>query len=323
MEVKAKDCGAGGRRTGIARASCSTPGLANSSGLAGHYLMDQLYGVSVVASVPEARDGKAPAGLMGGSASGAALPQSQKGREAHELHQRLLPERCKRRQSSRTTTSPPMAKSSSRSSKAYAGSGVTGSIYGERVASLRESRPASTRTSWTRGAFPVIHMEYRNSQNEMNLAKDAADTLEELFRACGWDILSKTDRSFPPSRSIHEMGTCRFDGRDDPKKSVLNRWNQWSHDIKNLFVVDAAGFVTCGWQNPTMTILALSLRRLKPPRGPDSPTRGMTPRARTTCETVAAPAPRGPTKPRDSSHTDPPASGVIPSSLTGIARRTS
>jgi choline dehydrogenase-like flavoprotein len=53
------------------------------------------------------------------------------------------------------------------------------------------------------------------------------------------------------------MGTCRIG--DDPKTSVLNRWNQ-SHDIKNLFVVDAAGFVTCGWQNPTMTILALSMR---------------------------------------------------------------
>jgi choline dehydrogenase-like flavoprotein len=46
---------------------------------------------------------------------------------------------------------------------------------------------------------------------------------------------------------------------DDPKKSVLNRWNQ-THDIKNLLVVDGACFVTCGWQNPTMTILAISMR---------------------------------------------------------------
>jgi choline dehydrogenase-like flavoprotein len=46
---------------------------------------------------------------------------------------------------------------------------------------------------------------------------------------------------------------------DNPKTSVLNKWNQ-SHDIKNLFVVDGAAFVTCGWQNPTMTILALSMR---------------------------------------------------------------
>jgi choline dehydrogenase-like flavoprotein len=46
---------------------------------------------------------------------------------------------------------------------------------------------------------------------------------------------------------------------DDAKTSVLNKWNQ-SHDIKNLFVVDGAGFVNSGWQNPTMTILALAMR---------------------------------------------------------------
>ena len=43
-------------------------GIANSSGVLGHYLHDQIYGVNVTASVPEARDGKRPQGLMGGSA---------------------------------------------------------------------------------------------------------------------------------------------------------------------------------------------------------------------------------------------------------------
>ncbi len=46
---------------------------------------------------------------------------------------------------------------------------------------------------------------------------------------------------------------------DDPKKSVLNKWNQ-SHDIKNLFVIDGSSFVSGGSQNPTLTILALSMR---------------------------------------------------------------
>ena len=46
---------------------------------------------------------------------------------------------------------------------------------------------------------------------------------------------------------------------DNPKTSVLNKWKQ-SHDIRNLFVVDGSGFETCGWQNPTMTILSLSMR---------------------------------------------------------------
>jgi choline dehydrogenase-like flavoprotein len=46
---------------------------------------------------------------------------------------------------------------------------------------------------------------------------------------------------------------------NDPKTSVLNKWCQ-SHDIENLFVVDGSSFVSGGWQNPTMTILALAMR---------------------------------------------------------------
>jgi choline dehydrogenase-like flavoprotein len=46
---------------------------------------------------------------------------------------------------------------------------------------------------------------------------------------------------------------------DDPKKGVVNKWNQ-SHDIKNLFVVDASVFVSAGWQNPTITMSTLSMR---------------------------------------------------------------
>ena len=70
-------------------------------------------------------------------------------------------------------------------------------------------------------------------------------------------MLSKNEVPNPPGYSIHEIGTCRMG--DDPKKSVVNKWNQ-SHDYKNLFVVDGACFTSGGWQNPTMTILSLSMR---------------------------------------------------------------
>lgn len=44
-----------------------------------------------------------------------------------------------------------------------------------------------------------------------------------------------------------------------PADSVLNEYNQcW--DAKNLFVVDGSCFVTSGWQNPTLTMLAIAGR---------------------------------------------------------------
>jgi choline dehydrogenase-like flavoprotein len=78
-----------------------------------------------------------------------------------------------------------------------------------------------------------------------------------MAEAAGFEVLSKNYEPNPPGYSIHELGTSRMG--DDPKTSVLNKWNQ-SHDIKNLFVVDGSSFVSTGWQNPTMTILALSMR---------------------------------------------------------------
>jgi choline dehydrogenase-like flavoprotein len=45
----------------------------------------------------------------------------------------------------------------------------------------------------------------------------------------------------------------------DPATSVLNQFQQ-THDIANLFVMDAAGFPSSGCQNPTMTIMALAVR---------------------------------------------------------------
>jgi choline dehydrogenase-like flavoprotein len=89
------------------------------------------------------------------------------------------------------------------------------------------------------------------------MARDAVDTSIALAEAAGFEVLAKNYDPNPPGYSIHELGTCRMG--DDPKTSVLNKWNQ-SHDIKNLFVVDGAAFVSGGWQNPTMTILALAMR---------------------------------------------------------------
>jgi choline dehydrogenase-like flavoprotein len=56
---------------------------------------------------------------------------------------------------------------------------------------------------------------------------------------------------------IHEVGTVRMG--DDRQTSVLNKFCQ-AHEVKNLFVADAAPFVSNADKNPTHTIVALAWR---------------------------------------------------------------
>jgi choline dehydrogenase-like flavoprotein len=74
----------------------------------------------------------------------------------------------------------------------------------------------------------------------------------------------KLEDPTPPKRelsmfgkNIHECGTARMGS--DPKKNVLNAFNQ-VHDVKNVFVTDGAAFVTQGCYEPTLTIMAISVR---------------------------------------------------------------
>jgi choline dehydrogenase-like flavoprotein len=229
-------------------------GIANSSGVLGHYLHDQIYGISVVSSVPEARDGKRPAGLMGG---GAFIPRFRNLKRDEKRD--FIKGYCVIINSGGSAAPNLFAEYGEALQQKvdhYAGSCVSGSIFGERPARYENHVRINKNVSDAWG-IPALHIEVKDGDNERNMAKDAANSIEELFHAAGWDIISKTPNFYPPGYSIHEVGTARMG--DNPKTSVLNKYSQ-SHDIKNLFVVDGASFVTCGWQNPTMTILALSMR---------------------------------------------------------------
>ena len=105
--------------------------------------------------------------------------------------------------------------------------------------------------------IPVLHFKARYTDNEFEMAKDAMNTADELCRGAGFQVIAKHWEMVPPGESIHELGTCRMGA--NPKTSVLNKFNQ-SHDVKNLFVVDGSAFVSGGSQNPTLTILALTMR---------------------------------------------------------------
>jgi choline dehydrogenase-like flavoprotein len=229
--------------------------IANSSGALGHYLHDQFYiSNSVVAAIPEAKDGKAPRGLVGG---GGYIPRFQnlvKGEKRNFIRA------CAFDFSTGGTPDakffPGWGEELEKTVNSYRGAGFSATAMGE-VLPRYENYVEIDKTTVDAFGIPVLRFHCKYTDNEFKMAKESVDELAEVCKDAGFEVLHKNDKMFPPGYSIHELGTCRMG--DDPKKSVLNKWNQ-SHDIKNLFVVDGSSFVTGGTQNPTMTILALSMR---------------------------------------------------------------
>ncbi|MCU1250168.1 MAG: Glucose-methanol-choline oxidoreductase:NAD binding site [Edaphobacter sp.] len=228
--------------------------LANSSGVMGHYLVDQVYGPGIVCSVPEARDGKATPELMGG---GALIPRF---RNLNSKAKNFIRGYALNVHSSTRPMDPrnfvAYGEELQNKMDSYNGSGFSSSIMGE-VLSRYENHVSIDQKVVDAWDIPALRIETKYTDNEINMARDAVDTSIALAEAAGFEVLSKNYDPNPPGYSIHELGTCRMG--NDPKTSVLNKWGQ-SHDLKNLFVVDGASFVSAGWQNPTMTIMALAMR---------------------------------------------------------------
>jgi len=112
--------------------------------------------------------------------------------------------------------------------------------------------------------IPTLLFHWRSGENEIKMAKDMQETFRAIVEAAGGTYLTEASSDGPNPHgiydggvAIHESGTVRMG--TDPKNSVLNQFCQ-AHDVKNLFVTDAATFVTSPDKNPTLTILALSWR---------------------------------------------------------------
>ena len=105
--------------------------------------------------------------------------------------------------------------------------------------------------------IPVLRFSYKYGDNEKKMCADMVASMQEAFATSGFEV-TRVDRDpLTEGSSVHELGTARMG--TDPKTSVLNPFLQ-SHDVKNLFVVDGAGFVSAACQNPTWTIMALCWR---------------------------------------------------------------
>ena len=110
-----------------------------------------------------------------------------------------------------------------------------------------------------RDAFgiPVARIEYGWTDNETHMVEDARRTMREMVRAAGGVVLSETKGMSVPGQAVHEVGTAPMGA--DAGSSVVDPFNRcW--DAPNVLVLDGAAWPTCGWQNPTLTMMALTVR---------------------------------------------------------------
>lgn len=72
-----------------------------------------------------------------------------------------------------------------------------------------------------------------------------------------WDDPKHISESAYPRGAFHHMGTTRM--HNDPKFGVVDK-NCRVHGTRNLYVAGSSVFPTCGYVNPTLTIVAMAFR---------------------------------------------------------------
>jgi choline dehydrogenase-like flavoprotein len=120
-----------------------------------------------------------------------------------------------------------------------------------------ENRVTLSPTTKDRWGIPVAHIECKHSDNELKMSADAVASCQEMMTEAGFTVEKVNDTLSTPGMAIHEVGTARMG--TDPKTSVLNPFNQ-SWDVPNLYVTDGSCFPSQGPQNPTLTMMALTVR---------------------------------------------------------------
>lgn len=111
--------------------------------------------------------------------------------------------------------------------------------------------------------IPALRFHWRWSDYEIKQARHMHRTFTEMIEAMGGTVMGlrnperESDGISVGGTIIHEAGTVKMGV--DPGKSALNKYCQ-SHEVKNLFVCDAAPFVSNPDKNVTLSIIAFAWR---------------------------------------------------------------
>ncbi len=125
-----------------------------------------------------------------------------------------------------------------------------------KVLARRENRVTVHPTRHDAYGIPIPVVQFRWGPNDLALHKDMLATAQEIYEAAGVKLVFSPDQR-PGGFASHEVGAMRMG--DDRKNSVVDRFCR-SHEVKNVFVTDGSCFTTFPEKNPTLTIVALSLR---------------------------------------------------------------
>ncbi len=106
---------------------------------------------------------------------------------------------------------------------------------------------------------PVLKVHCEWGDNEKKMWRHGVAQAAEMLKAAGAEnVTTSRDGNWSvPGFCIHEIGTARMGA--DPKSSVLNKYAQ-AWDVDNIFVTDGAAWVSSGCQNPTLTMMAITVR---------------------------------------------------------------
>ena len=133
----------------------------------------------------------------------------------------------------------------------------------------RVSLDAEVKDAW---GIPVLRFDYRFSDNEIKMAKDMADTAEEMLRAAGAESIKIEPRDVAPGL-VHPRDRHRPHGRrsEDVGHEPFCRL----HDVPNVYFADAAPFVSGGHPEHHVVDPGHVLADHGPPEGADADGRGV------------------------------------------------
>lgn len=230
-------------------------GLANSSGTLGHYLMDHMYGAAVGGRMPRigrARPWQGPPRRP----NGIFVPRFRNVTRTHT-------DGMIRGYSYQGGVSPRFAMGARGFSRSFKQAVHDESYWQAGLHGFCECLPSFDNfveldpdvvDAW---GIPVLRIRMQWGDNEKALFRDCLEQGAEMLEAAGAVNITTSAKPKTPGDGIHEVGTARM-GRD-PKRSVLNQYCQ-AHDVRNLFVTDGASFPSLGSVNPTLTMMANTVR---------------------------------------------------------------